>query len=524
MRKKRLVKKEKDVSDVSDVSYVSPGYTIVDRRGQPKAFGLYESPTSSPHRYRPRYYTSCDTSKGVTAYDRQDYMSLGRSLFAQCPDLGGALLSKASWAVGPGSYMPIYHGTNRTWGDEAEEWLVNQFFPVCSIMGNNYTFQTLLYLSSLALDIDGDTGLFFTTSRNGYPLVGLIPSHRIGQRNKMEKIVKNGRFMGYRIIDGVIVNDNGRNIGYRILGETEEDDYDISVQNFNLLFEPEWADQYRGISRLAKSLTDWADQQDINEFLKRGIKLASSVGLLSHTEQGDAVSAGANIVGMEEDGFVSGGTDNGVSIESIRGGEILYMKAGLNEKIEGLKDERPSPNTEAFIERIQRRAMYSIGWCQEMLDASKIGGASVRLVQDLVRKSIASRQATLDRRAKIIVNYALAKAMNLGIISQNNDDWYKWSFTKGGVISVDNGHEADADRQGYVMGLSTMSEISAKKGRDWYEIREQQFQETEDLLDRAVLLSKKYNISMQDALVLLSQRATVQWSSNTANTEKTETD
>lgn len=77
-----------------------------------------------------------------------------------------------------------------------------------------------------------------------------------------------------------------------------------------------------------------------------------------------------NIVGVTEDtGLV---TNEGLSVEAIRGGEIMYMKSAP-ESIEALKDERPSPNVEAFISRLQKRAMFSIGWQQEMLDASKIG-------------------------------------------------------------------------------------------------------------------------------------------------------
>lgn len=55
--------------------------------GQPKAFGLYPSPSANPSRYRPRYINVDDTPKVVTAYDRKDHMGLGRSLFTSLPDL-----------------------------------------------------------------------------------------------------------------------------------------------------------------------------------------------------------------------------------------------------------------------------------------------------------------------------------------------------------------------------------------------------------------------------------------------------
>lgn len=483
------------------------GYRVNDRRGTDKQMsGLYPTPNTTNKRgqYRPRYYTAQDTPKANTSFDRMDQLTLARSLFTECPDLGGALIQKASWVVGPGSYTPVSLAEDKAWADAAEDWLVNQFYPIASVHGANYPFNQLLYLTSLQLDIDGDSGLYFTTTRSGFPQVGLVAAHRIGCRGG-ETEVKEGKFAGYAITDGVITNDMGRTIGYRILADNPKDDYDISTQNFQLLFESEWCDQLRGISRIARSALDWTDQSDINEFIKRGVKLGSSIGLISKTESGNALDAGANIIGTEED--LSAGVDNGVSIEAIHGGEFLYFKSGMNETLEALKDERPSQNTEAFISRIQKRAMYSIGWPQEMLDASKIGGASVRLVQDLARRSVAQRQATIDRRAKIIVNFAIAKAMNAGLIPQNNTDWFKWSFTKGGVLTVDNGNEASADREGFKLGSVTLAEMSSKKGQDWYELREQQQRETEDLLTRAQDIAKKFGITMDAALSLLSQRA-----------------
>lgn len=492
-RKKKIVQPEAPKS-----------YRLVDKRGQQMS-GLYPTPSTSrnPSGYRPRYYTAQDTPKAVTSYDRVDQLTLARSLFTECPDLGGALMQKASWVVGPGAFTPISLAENKEWADAAEEWLINQFYPICSVNGPNYPFTELLRITSLQLDIDGDTGLYFTTTRSGYPQVGLVPSHRIGCRGN-EKEVKEGKFAGWPIIDGVIVNGS-RPIGYRILGDTPDEDYDISVQNFQLLFESEWCDQVRGISRVARGALDWTDQADINEFIKRGAKIASSIGLISKTDAGNAVDAGANIIGVDEDTPTE--TADGLSIEAIHGGEILYMKSGLNETIEALKDDRPSQNTEAFISRIQKRAMYSIGWPQEMLDSSKIGGASVRLVQDLARKSVAQRQATVERRAKIIVNFAIAKAMNSGLIPQNNTDWFKWAFTRGGVLTVDNGNEAAADREAFKLGTNTLANIASKAGQDWFELREQQQRETEDLLTRARVISDKFKISMDAALGLLSQRA-----------------
>lgn len=508
----RAYQKEYRKNKLSQVSPPLPlkdkGYSVIDKRGIEKQItGLYPTPNSMGNwgKYRPRLNVIGDTKHTQTAYDRRDQIKFARGLFASMTDLGGALLSKASWCVSSG-FSPVYTGTNKEWGDTVENWLLSSFYPVCNVLGPNFDFRTTLTLSSLSIDVDGDSGLLLTTTRSGFPQIQLIASHRIGQRTD-EETVESGRFSGYDIADGIIYNDAGRAIGYRVLGDDADDDVDISAASLQLLYEPEWSDQAgHGISRIARSTLDWLDIQDINEYTKRSIKIASTIGLIHTTETGTPdVSAG--FVGASEDAVGTVITPNNLQLEYVRGGEIYYMKAGTGEDIKPMTDERPSQNSADFMDRIQRRALFAVGWPVELLDPSKVGGASVRLIQDLARKTVVSRQITLERRARWIVNYAVAKAMNTGLIPQNNTDWYSWNFTKAGVLSVDNGNELQADREGYKLGTNTLADLSSKGGKDWYELREQQQLETDDLLTRATELSKKFNIGMDAALSLLSQRA-----------------
>lgn len=453
---------------------------------------------------KPRFSYLADTAKTQTTYTREDQMGIARSLFATCPDLGGAILSKAEWSVGPSSYQPIYTGTDSVWGDKAEEWLVNEFYPVCSVHGPNYPFTKILELSSIALDVDGDTGMFLTYTRDGLPKVGLLASHRIGQRiYTPDNLVTTGRYKGYRIFDGIIVNKVGYPIAARILADKEEDDIDIPFGAFSLLFDAEWCDQYRGISRIARSRYDWEDQDDINEFIKRNVKLASSIGLKYKSADGTAQSTGFNTAGIDEDGTTV--IQTGVDVTAINGGEIYFMNSLNGEDIETLKNENPSANTEAFMERIQARALYSIGWPSEIVSgAHKIGGASVRLIQDLVRKTITKRQNVLERRARTIVLYALAVAMDIGVLPKTKD-FTNWNFTKGNLLTVDGGNEAKSDIENYKLGISTLSDLISKQGKDWYQVRNQTQKEVEDLIDRAQQISTSKNVPFAVAIELLRQ-------------------
>lgn len=472
-----------------------------------KQANLYPTNVGRIGKARPRYTYVGDTKVHQTSYTRNEQLRIARSLFATCPDLGGAIISKASWVAGPGTFTPIYTGENTAWGDKAEAWLINNFYPYCSINGPNYPFQKILELTSIALDVDGDTGMFLTKTRDGLPRVGLLPSHRIGQRETYLKQVSTGRYAGNDINDGVITNKAGFPVAYRILGDKPEDDYDISISSFSFLYDAEWADQYRGISRIARSILDWQDQDDINEFIKRNIKLASSIGLKVKTTDGTGNNSGFNVpsVGLTEDAITP--TATGVDITAIQGGELYFMNSLNGEEIEVLDNKNPSAETEKFIERIQARALYSVQWPKELLDSSKIGGAAVRLVQDLVRKTIANRQMVVERRARLIVNYALANAMELGLIPQNKKDWASWTFSKGSVLTCDNGYEASADRAGYILGTTTLSEIASKKNLDPYTLQQQTLREKRNLVDNAQTLAAEKNIPFETALTLLSSIA-----------------
>jgi hypothetical protein len=482
------------------VSSASKKFGDITKSKGKQAGSLYPTKKYNPGNYRPRIYTTAvDTKHSVTQRDRLEHVVTGRSLFSTLPDLGNALVSKAGWAVGPSAFTPIFNGKDQVWGDTAEEWLQNIFYPACNTMGAMYDFRTTLSQTSLALDVDGDSLMVLTKSRAGFPQIAIIPSHRVGTRGNA-KTVEDGKYFGYEIHDGVITNPDGRPVAYRILGDKPEDDYDVAAQSVQLLYEPEWSDQYRGVSRIARPSNDFTDQQDIDEFLKQGVKLASEQGLIIHNEAGEADLTDEELAAAIPD---AGAIVNPTPYETETAPGYRYFKAGLGEKIESVKDERPSQNTAAFIERIQRRALAAVGWPIELLDPSKVGAASVRLIQDLARKTVAARQVTLEKRARLIVNYALALAMQNGYLPRNNGDWYNWTFSKGAAICVDLGNESAADLNGYHMGTITLQEIAAKRGLDWYQLRNQSEKEVDDLLERAARQAAKHNVPMATALTLI---------------------
>jgi capsid protein len=477
--------------------------------------GLYPNPKFAPGGIggiRPRYYTLSDTPEGYTPSDRKTTIEFARTLFASSATLHGAVTKKATFAT-LDAFQPRFRGANAKWGAEIEAWLKERFYPVCNTRGGNYNFANTLFAISINLDVDGECLIALVNSRDGFPLVQVIPSNRIGQRDVMQKTVESGRYKGNVIKDGIILNANNRAIAYRILGDTEDDDYDLPAQSALLLFEPKHPDQIRGISRFGSIIMDALNKADIDHYLQRAVKLYSSQGIQAYTADGSGDQAGVvNPITGEDSVNADGKAFNaslGIAIKPVLGGMYNFLTADTGQKLEAFNFDTPNPNTEEFIQRLERGILYAIDWDYSSLNAKDIGGASVRLVQAQLRNVIRARQNTLNRAARFIVSFAVATGMANELITPNYDDaWYNWTFSRGELLTVDAGNERDANRKDFLLGLTTASEIAASQGHDWTEQRAQQQKEVADLLTRATELVKQFpNLGFNQAISLLQQRS-----------------
>lgn len=498
---------------------------ILDQFGSPvstrnaKGYGLYSSPRGVKS-IRPRPYSVVqDTKDNLTQYDWWEQLNYSRQLFAQMGNLGGAIVQKNDWAFSEG-WTPSYKGDKRKygeWADAATNWLRNEWYPCAGL--NGFDFNTLLFVDGIAKDVDGDAGwgYIWDEKENHLPQIQPIAAHRIGSR-QADGIVKSGQFTGKRILNGIFYDSAGRKIGARILGDKAEQDLDLPIGQFDHSYEPEWCDQGRGIPRCARALLDCLDHQDIDSFLKMAVKLDSSIGVIRKVEGGEAV-AGEDHIREEEDAEDTAEPQK-LDVEETRGGEFWYMDAAKGENIEGYKSDRPHPNTEAFIRRIERRLIYSIGWFLELLDPEKIGGASNRLIADLAKKSIRQRQRSGRRRAQRAVIFALSIAMKTGRVPEHpewhdkranirNADWMQWGFTMPGVISVDSGNDEAADRENLKLGLTNLKIYAEKKGYDgWRELVDGSDEVTDYQIEKALSKMQKYpeaKLTFPQALELIRQ-------------------
>lgn len=472
---------------------------------QPKATGngLFATPTSTgtADYYRPRTFAfGGNLEYHLNARQIYELRSGSRQLFTQVAILYAAIQQKAMYAVGDG-WQPQYYGANRKWGEQAEEWLTEAFYPVADMRGAGFDIGTNLLLYSLALDVDGDEAMLLTSADSGFPQLMFLPADRIGG-DAPEIRDAGSTFKGARLVHGCILNRDGRVIGYRVqegMGPGEFQDY--STANCHLGFEPLFTGQRRGIPKIAPALLTWMDLQDIDGFIKRIVKIHSSQGIAHYTESGTADTAETAI----SDNADAGTTDTDLKIQRLEGGEFLYMKAGSGEKLEAFNSATPHTNTEDFVRRLQREGTRAVDWYLELTDPSGIGGAPVRLIQDGARASVRHRQKTIKKRFRRIVGYAIAKAMKEGFLPKNGEDWWKFEPQLPGQITVDEGYSRQADLDDLAHGLTTKQRIAAKNG-GWYEdFDTQRDNEFDAYIERCKAHAKKHDLPLAWVLDHLEQ-------------------
>jgi len=436
-----------------------------------KKLGYLFDHTNVNHRFRnPIRSLTQDTPAMIPTGTHQQLISAGRWLFGNFAPVRGALLEQATYSVQP--FVPQYVGPDKEWGVEAEAWL-NDWHKVMDIQGKA-DFEELLYLALIGIKRDGDIGVLLTETRGKYPAIQMVPAHRIGSRTngKIEK----GPFKGRQITNGVISNANGRAIGYELTNGRR-----ISATDLSLCFFPEWSDQNRGLTPLAGVVADLQDVKELRQYELTAQKAQASISLIEHNENGLADDSEAFI----EQTIESNALDT--TVETLEGGAIRYFRAGSGAKIETVESNRPSKNAQEFEATIMRAAFQALEWPFDFsLDPSKIGGAVVRLVAAKAQRTIEKNQRLVRKLARRIDGYGIAKAIKLGLLPMpKSGDWYSWHYQGPRRLTVDAGRDANAAREDYKLGLTTLQELYAERGLYWEDELQKRINEQRVLLDAA---------------------------------------
>ena len=462
---------------------VAAPYRITDRRSSSGYNNqLFESATGTHQRKTP---TSLDKgiNDTITPTGRRQLLQYGRWLYANFPQVHGMVLEQANLACS--FFIPQFYGLNRAWGDAAESWLY-EWHKIMDFRGWPFCWETWTQGIVAAALREGDLGTVLVDS-GGYPFVQTIPSHRIGSMTGIRNVADaTSRWDGFKIRDGVIINDYAQAVAYRVYDESVSaagSYVDVPAANFVLTFWPEWPDQLRGIPALASGVNYFMDikQTRANEMVAQAA--ASSVALLETNETGEVDTAKSVI----KTAATLDSSDNKAThdYEELEGGTIRYFRANTGCDLKAFSYDRPGANAMQFLEVCMRDAFSSSEWDYFFsLDPSKVGGASMRVVVERINRVLAKRRAMVEQAARRVDGWAIAKAIKAGLLPAS-DEWWKWTYQGPKDVTADRKYDSDVDIQEINARIGTLKGACSRRGEYWEEVQDQWLLEQKRLQDKA---------------------------------------
>ena len=466
-----------------------------------------------------------DVHKSVTSYGRRVLMTLGRHMFWRYPALQASILEQANLAVG--SFIPQFTGKDKAWGELAEDAL-REWHKIMDVAGHPYDFDSFLQGKVVSPIVDGEDFTLLTENQEGYPLVQVIPAHRVGSKTQANGQVAVVKYTGSQmfidgilvdanrpyqieteltfetpVVDGVVVDYYGRALAYRVYngGEFSAEYQDISARNLFPSFCPMIAGQVRGFSLLASSVFDWQDMHEWGRFEMLAQKIFSSQTLVETNESGEADSA-KDIISASATRD-SSGNKTALDVQQLDGGTIRYLKAGSGSTVEAFKYDRPGASSQAFIKNKLRDAFRGTEWDVFFsLDPQAVGGAPMRVIVEKINAVLEKRRKLVRKACSRVDGYAISRFIKLGILPPN-DEWYKWEYQGPGDVTADKKYDSDVALQEISQGIGTRKKAIAARGEYIEEVDEQREREADSDLERAGRLAKKHGITIQEAIVIL---------------------
>lgn len=403
-----------------------------------------------------------DLGKVVPKADRQMLVSASKTLYLNSPPLISAIDQKGMYSVG-NSYLPVYRGLDTGWGSIAKNWLENEWYEICNIAGGNNDFVTDLYIDSVAMDRDGEVFEYFTQTRDGYPQIQIIPSHRIDAGGMPDGRISVGRYSGSQFYheDGIVYwADTGKPVAYSFVNAEGVHEKFIDAAFIKHTFDKAWPEQKRGLPLFYATLNNLRDVL-YSEELERGVLINMSSEVYTiHNESGGPDVDEPDYVPPSECGELA------MKILDGGGGRIRYAKAGAGEKIEQHVNFRPGNPWHEFTEMQMRLAFQQINWPMAMSwkGNGAGGGTAERNAIGMAVRAVKDRQSILDKIAKWRITRALAWAMSSGRIPQSAD-WYAWGFTKPPSLTIDDGRSSKEKIEKLKMGILNQTDLIGEEGK-----------------------------------------------------------
>lgn len=452
------------------------------------------------------------------AFARQYLSYHARDLYRNCPEVRGIIEKIIGFVVGIN--MEAQSGSVK--GKE----IYNDYFKEWSKKAttNGATFGEVQRICLRWLIVDGDCGVL-KKYHNGRPSLQLFPIQRIGNCG-VRKVPENGHFDGveynirtgevirYWLCQGGVATSWGSNQGSVAIPARPD--------QFALIYSNDYIDQYRGVSHLAASINDSIDFMNVMEALKKGMVFRELIamiikrqgGIIDPDEDQSAPLFGDEPPDIQRQGqnYGQDGYDSVLSYASLAQVDDLFKVMGPGnapvlkpgEEIEFPSSHSPSREVLEAYDKMVGRLCQTLGVGYDLvIDPGKIHGTATRAVLRMSEESFKRYSMIMNCRLNHFVwDYVIEDGMLRGDIPMY-EDWDCVKFRSPVAPSVDIAKDSKAALAELSAGVKNLSDIVGEQGKDFYEHVDKGIEEKDYQLQKAEEISKKYDMTLQEAIKFL---------------------
>ena len=420
-------------------------------------------------------------------------------LFKNLGPLRVAIQEKAMYASGSNHWLPIFMGTDQDYKEQAENWLQYQWYPICNVLGEEFDFQTTLYLLSVNLDVWGEFFIYLTESEDsapgaedgGYPMLQIIWVYQVAQpraanaldaKGMLTGAAFGGKYKDYKCEMGVVKNKQGRAIAFSVLMDDPANDDLIAANDMIRVREMDIGDETRATPTASHGINQCRSLLSLLENEQDFLENASRINLLEYSDlAGLDPTNPENLLSVMQPGTAAGdsqgqqpttpGPVNGsrtATMEWMMKAQTRYFNPKNGNKIEAFQFQRPQNEWHQFIDKLCRYIIDPI-WPFYLVDKEgELGGAQARALLARANRIIQDRQSLMRRVARRCVQYAVAKATKIGRLPES-DEWWQWNFTLPARITVDFGRDSKAEVMEINSDILDPAETVEARGAGSYE-------------------------------------------------------
>jgi len=331
------------------------------------------------------WYFPLETDKAILSSDIKILRSHAFYLFKNLGPLRVAIQEKAMYACGHNHWLPIFRGDDPNYKMEVQNWLQDNWYPVCNVLGEEFDFQTTLYLASIHLDLWGEFFLYLTETEDsepgagdgGYPQVQIVAPYEVDQPLQANAIdgkgiltggCFGGLFKGYKVEMGVVKNKQGRAIGYHICADDIADDRLVPANDMIRVRELDVGDETRATPTSSHGINQGRSILSLIENEQDFLESASRINILEWNELGGVdPSDPQNILSVI--GAQPGSSDNPTGItnpppingdrkehqEYFSRAQTRYFNAkNPGARVQAFQFNRPAQEWHTFVDKLSR--------------------------------------------------------------------------------------------------------------------------------------------------------------------------